>query len=383
MSITSASSLNTTGVAEITEKTLVDLFQTDADKFFKFVDKNIALFDEDLISNYYSVELECVHEATLRKLEELAHIVSSINCDRRFIRGAQGLNADDVEDKLVARKLRLAELTDKFDVLVTKFQDRARKEDAKPDAENESLGLRQHTLDPASEPPVNTGTPAAPQETAEEAAAKEAAAKEAAAKEVVNKEVALEEDVNEQYKVNLPVDNRVTTMEIDEDILRQRTAARAASTPVASEGAKRNLCFSTTVDKCIITADESGIRSPSGSVINSRYVRRQSGLENDQSTARSQGGQPRPQPQGHPQPRVAQPQGHPQPRVAQPQGHPQPRVAQPQAHPLPRVSQSSQDMRVSQSYLPATGSKPDDTVNPTVRIFLSYQSARIRCFKNS
>ena len=165
-------------------------------------------------------------------------------------------------------------------------------------------------MDPASEPPVNSGNPAAPQETAKEAAAKKAAAKETADKEavakeaaaqevvnkeVVNKEVALEEDVNEHYRVNLPVDNRVTTMEIEEDIediLRQRTVARAASTPVASEGAKRNLCFSAAVDEHIITADESGILSPSGTVINNRYVRRQSGLENDQSTVRPQGGQP-------------------------------------------------------------------------------------------
>ena len=85
------------------------------------MDKNIALFDEDLISNYYNVELDCDPQATLRKLEELAHIVISINCVRRFIRGAQGLTADDVEDKLVARKPRLNELADEFDVLVTKF----------------------------------------------------------------------------------------------------------------------------------------------------------------------------------------------------------------------------------------------------------------------
>ena len=82
MSITSADSLNTTGVAEISEK---KLFQNDANKFFKFVDRNITLFSEDLISNYYSIESTCVHEATLCKLEELKHIVSSINCVRRFI----------------------------------------------------------------------------------------------------------------------------------------------------------------------------------------------------------------------------------------------------------------------------------------------------------
>ena len=124
MSITSAGSLNTLGVAELSEQKLIELFQNDNEKFFKFTNRRITLFHKALASDFYKFT---VYEATLHKLEELQHKANSINCIRRFIDSTLGLNNDKIEDKLAEREPKLAELADKYDVLAKEFQDKRKK----------------------------------------------------------------------------------------------------------------------------------------------------------------------------------------------------------------------------------------------------------------
>ena len=268
-----------TGVKELTEKQLADLFDKEPKKFFKFIDRKHAMYTSDL--DYYKVEKVADVDDIGCKIDEIVQLICSINCIRRFIQGAIGIVEDEDEKKLLERRPLFSEVADKYAAVYASFKSknnqlRAGETVAEETVAgetgavaDESVRLKQYSLEGGSD----EGSKDAAEKVAADMNRKKgydgllpmaydvtSFHQETTAAAADNSSILLDQEIEQEVRAKSLASN-----------MSAATAMNAASTPLA---ARMNIRFSETVNHHTISKDESQIRhNPISSVVNGVYMR--------------------------------------------------------------------------------------------------------------